>query len=214
MNNLRLPEMLTFDDRSAFEKLIAYSIGDDKAKECVNRLLERYGSVATLMSENVEEICRVGGVSMSVALLVKLVGYVNSRRIVDKFEFGRVHDELQIRELLSAVFLGMSVETVYALMIDEKGRTVSLEHISDGTVSSSDIIPRKVLECAKRRNATQVIIAHNHPKGACVASSDDLVTTSRLYNIFGSVGVRLRAHYIVADGDVLKIDERTIYGDR
>ena len=202
----RLPEMIAFDDRSAFERVISYAIGADKSKECVDRLLDRYGSIATILSENEDEICRVGGVNMSTALLIKLVGYINARRVTDAFEFGVVHDELEIRELLTAVFLGASVETVYALLIDEKGRTVSLEHISDGTVSASDIIPRKVLEFAKKKRACEVILAHNHPKGAPTASNDDIVTTGRLVGVFASVGVRLRSHYIVADGDVTKID--------
>ena len=204
--------MLTLDTRGAFEKALAYHLGDEKSRECVDRLLTRYGSLATLLSEGAEEICRVGGITMNTALLIKLIGYVNSRRITDKFEFGRVHSELEMREIISALFLGHSVETVYALLLDEKGRTVSVEHISDGTVNASDIIPRKVLEYAKKKKATGVILAHNHPKGSPTASNDDIVTTGRLVSIFASVGVHLLAHYIVADGEIFKIDADALYG--
>ena len=207
-----LPDMLTLDTRSAFERVIAYSVGEEKSAECAARLLDRYGSVTTVLSEGAEEIARVGGFGMNTALLVKLIGYVNSRRVTEKFEFGRVHDELEIRELLAAVFLGASVETVYALLLDAEGRTVALEHISDGTVNASDIVPRKVLECAKRRHATSVILAHNHPKGAATASNDDMVTTGRLAGVFATVGVQLRAHYIVADGEIYKIDAEALFG--
>lgn len=201
----------TLDLRSAFEKALSYSIGDGKAKECTDRLLNRYGSWATVLSEETEEIARVGNVGINTALLIKLVGYVNSRRVTEKFELGRTHSELEIREYLAALFLGASVETVYALLLDGKGRTVSVEHVSNGTVNSSDVVPRKVLELAKRKKATAVILAHNHPMGSAVASSDDIVTTGRLAGVFASVGVHLIAHYIVADGEISKIDA-SIFG--
>ena len=209
---LQLPKMLTFDVRSAFERALSISIGDDKAKACQERLFNRYGSLATVFSEDAEEIARVGDVSMNTALLIKLIGYANSRRVTDRFELGRVHDELEIREFLLALFLGSSVETVYVILLDDCGRTISVEHVSDGTVTSSDIVPRKVLEFAKKKKATSVILAHNHPKGAATASGDDMMTTGRLANVFASVGVRLRAHYIVADGEISKINAEIVYG--
>lgn len=208
---LELPEMLTLDVRSAFERVLAISLGEEKAKACRERLFARYGSLATVLSESAEEISSVGGVSMNTALLIKLIGYVNSRRVTERFELGKVHTELELREYLVAVFLGASVESVYAILLDDAGRTVSVGHISDGTVTSSDIIPRKVLELAKKKNASAVILAHNHPKGSATASGDDIMTTGRLLSVFASVGVRLRAHYIVADGEIFKIDTEAIY---
>jgi DNA repair protein RadC len=211
---LELPKMLELDIRTAFEKALAQSIGDEKAKACTRRLLKRYGSLVTVMSESAEEIARAGGVSMNTALLIKLIGYVNSRRVTEKFEFGKVHTELEIREFILALFLGSSIERVYTILFDKNGRTLSVEHINDGTVNASDVVPRKVLEFAKRKNAASLMLAHNHPKGSAKASNDDMLTTGRLAGIFASVGVNLIAHYIVADGEITKINADAIYGDR
>lgn len=210
-NRRELPEMMTFDSCSMIEKVLAVSIGKDKSSACVNRLLERYGSISTVFSESEEEICRVGGVNMNTALLIKLVAYTQARRITDNFEFGELHTELELREFIGALFLGSSVETVYILLLDEGGRVISAEHISEGTVNASDIIPRKILECANRKKAKTVVLAHNHPKGNKLPSKDDVMTTGRLFNLLASVGVRLAAHYIVADGDVGRIETDMLY---
>ena len=208
-----LPEMLTFDfdTRSAFEKLLAFSIGEQKSKECTTRLLDRYGSLSTILSENEEEICRVGGINMNTALLIKLIAYVNARKVTEKFKYGKVHTELELRELIGALFLGSSVESVYAILLDGEGKTISVEHISDGTVNASDVIPRKILELAKKKKTTHVIIAHNHPKGTPTPSKDDVMTTGRLMNLFSSVGITLRSHYVVADGMVGRVETDTLY---
>ncbi len=206
-----LPEMLTLDLRSSFEKVLAYSIGEEKSRECTARLLERYGSLATVFSENEDEICRVGGVSMSAALLIKLIAYTHSRRVIEKFALGKEHTELELREFIAALFLGASVETVYAILLDDAGGVISAERISDGTVNASDIIPRKILECANKKKSKRIILAHNHPKGSKTPSKDDVMTTGRIFNLFATVGVRLVAHYIVADGDVGRIEADMLY---
>lgn len=206
-----LPEMLTIDTRTSFERALAISIGDEKSRECTSRLLERYGSLSTVFSECEEEICRAGGVNMSTALLIKLIAYTHSRRIVEEFEFGKEHTELELREYLAALFIGASVETVYVLLLDDSDRVISLEHISDGTVNTSDVIPRKILECANKKKAKKIILAHNHPKGTKTPSKDDVMTTGRLFNLFATVGVRLVCHYIVADGEVDRIETEMLY---
>ena len=205
-NKLDLPGMIAFDDRSAFEKLLSLTVGDEKGREYADRLLNRYGSLSTVLSEGEEELCRICGSSMNTALFIKLIAYVNSRRITDNFTFGVEHTEYELREFISALFLGTSVETVYAILISSSGKTLSAEHISNGTVNGSDIIPRKILELAKIKGAKGVILAHNHPKGSISASKDDIFTTGRLYNLFGSVGIKLMAHYIVADGEIGRIE--------
>ena len=206
-----LPEMITFDSRSSLEKALAFSIGEEKSKECVESLLKRYGSISTVISENEEEICRVGGINMNTSLLIKLIAYTHSRRVTDKFSFGREYNELELQALLSALFLGASIETVYAILIDKDGKVISAEFISEGTVNASDIIPRKILECANKKKAKGIILAHNHPKGSTAPSKEDIMTTGRLFNLFSSVGVRLVAHYIIADGEVGRIETDMLY---
>ncbi len=196
---------------SLFERILAYRGGDEKARTCARKLFERYGSLATILSERESEIVRNGETDMNTALLIKLIGYLNSRRVTDSFECLTAHTEMELRELISSLFTGLSVETIYAILLDDMGRVKSWEYISEGTVNASDVIPRKILECARKRKSKNIILAHNHPKGTSVPSKDDIMTTGRLFNLFASVGIRLCAHYIVADGDVGRIETDMLY---
>ena len=211
MSNTRLPKMLTLDVRSAFEKTLAFHLGDEKSHECVSRLLDRYGSFSTVFSGSEEEICRVGGINMNTALLIKLMAYIHARRVVERFDTKKVYTELELREFVLALFLGSSVETVYAILLDDSGRLISAEHISEGTVNSSDIIPRRILEIAKKKKSRRIIIAHNHPTGSKTPSKDDIMTTGRLFTLLASVGVKLVSHYVVADGEIGRIETDMLY---
>lgn len=212
MENKTLSDFPTQPPVSSVEKLLSHSIGEQKSRECTEKLLDRFGSFSTVFSAREDEICYIGDVNRNTALLIKLMAYINSRRVTDRFEFGKEYTELEIREYIKALFLGASVETVYALLLDDRGRVISSEHISDGTVNSSDVIPRKVLELARRKNSKNIIIAHNHPKGSKTPSKDDMMTTGKLFTLFASVGVRLAAHYIVADDEIDVISADILYG--
>ena len=197
--------------QSAFERALAYAVGESESREFVEKLLDRYGSFSTVFSTNRDELCYAGGLNFNAAILIKLIAYLNSRRVVEQFTFGKEHTEMELREYICALFLGLSVERVYALLLDDGDRVIATEYISAGTVNASDIVPRKILECAKRKNSSKIILAHNHPKGSAAASKDDLMTTGRLFNLFATVGVRLAAHYIVADGEIGVIDADMLY---
>ena len=151
-------------DASSFERALAYSIGEEKSRETTERLLDRFGSFATVFSADEEELCRVGGINMNTALMIKLMAYLNARRIIDRFALVEDHNELELREYIGALFLGLSVETVYVLLLDDKDRVIHSELINEGTVNTSDIVPRKILECARRKKSKKIILAHNHPK--------------------------------------------------
>ena len=204
-------KMLELSETCAFERALSFAVGEEKAHEATERLLDRYGSFATAFSASLEELTFVGDINRNTALFVKLMAYLNSRRVTERFVFGREYSELALRKYITALFLGSSVETVYALLLDDEGRVIATEHISDGTVNSSDVVPRKILECARRRGSRNIILAHNHPKGSAQASKDDLMTTGRLFNLFAGVGVRLVAHYVVADGEISVIDLDMLY---
>ena len=84
------------------------------------------------------------------------------------------------------------------MLIDEHGRAIACPLISEGTVNSSDVSPRRIVEVATRANATSVIFLHNHPHGTVDPSREDISFTSRIMGVLASAEIRLAGHYIVA----------------
>ena len=74
--------------------------------------------------------------------------------------------------------------------------------VGEGTVSTSDVYPRRLIETAIRAKAKSVILSHNHPMGAVTPSKEDVYSMRRFADLFNSAGIRLAAHYIVADGEI------------
>jgi DNA repair protein RadC len=89
------------------------------------------------------------------------------------------------------------------MLFDKNGKFISLEHLGEGTVSSSSVSPRRILDIVFKKNASSIIIAHNHPCGKTEASITDIHVTSHLNMMLKNAGVELKNHYIIAGFDIV-----------
>ena len=86
-------------------------------------------------------------------------------------------------------------------------------------MNSAGISVRKIVETALAANATTVVLAHNHPSGIAIPSSEDVQTTQRVAMALNAVEIQLADHIVVADGDYVsmvqsgyRLDEGSYYG--
>ena len=90
-------------------------------------------------------------------------------------------------------------EEVWAAYVDNKNRLLSWERASKGTINTSTIYPREIMERALRLKAAGVIMVHNHPSGDSTASGADLDITRKLQQAANSLNIRLLDHVIVTE---------------
>ena len=92
------------------------------------------------------------------------------------------------------------------LVLDGAGKLLSLEFIGDGTVNSSGVLPRKMLEILlSDKRSKRAILAHNHPGGFAKASVEDLDVTEKVSSLFRSADRELVCHYVIAGDSHYKI---------
>ena len=182
-------------DFDYFKSLLAFSLGDD-AFDAAQMLLQKYKTIENVFTASENELkCSVGE---KCAFYLKLLAYVTSRRRTDSFVFGKTHNNKEIESYLTALFLGDSVEKAYLITFDHDGRTTGCHLIGEGTVCSSEIVPRKAVEVAVSNSSKYVSFAHNHPRGKLDASNEDMNVTKVLAAMFANCEISFRKHYIVA----------------
>lgn len=174
-------------------------------QDAVDKLARRYGSFVAIAEASPEEISAALDGDMTTSLYIKIAVATASRRKCDLFKLGKHHTDEEIAEYFKALFFGLSVETVYILTLDGADRVIACDKAGEGTVNNSNVIPRRLLEIAKRRGARSIIIAHNHPGGVATPSEEDTLATSYLRELFVSSGISVASHYIVAGSDCTKI---------
>lgn len=106
----------------------------------------------------------------------------------------------------------MQQETFYLLCLNAQNQRVGRAVlVAKGTVNSVVVHPRDVFRPAVVRNATAVLVAHNHPSGDCKPSKEDRELTGRLQSAGAVLGIPLLDHLIIGrNGECLSLLEEGV----
>lgn len=99
-------------------------------------------------------------------------------------------------------------ELFVALFLDSQNRLIACEELFRGTLAQTSVSPREVVKAALRLNATEVILAHNHPSGVAEPSRADELLTAALKQALALVDVRTVDHFVVAGTTAVSFAER------
>ena len=195
-----------FTDIQVLELLLFYAIPQKDTNPIAHALLERFGSLPQVMEASVEELEKVPGMGRNAALLLALAPAVGRFYMVQRSQKATVLNTIQdCGDYLKSVFIGRRTEMVYLLCLDAKCKVLACRQVAEGSVNSANVPIRRIVEMALAANATTVILAHNHPSGIAIPSSEDIVTTQRLAAALATVEISLADHIIVADDDYVSL---------
>lgn len=199
-NRFRAEGLDHFEPHNVLELLLFYAVPQKDTNETAHRLLDRFGSLRGVFDADPEELKKIPGIGEHSATLLKLIPalarlYVSEP---DKAKTVRLTTEEEIGGYLVSRYIGIGVETVFLLLLNNKHGVIDCVKIHEGSVNSSAITVRKLVDLVIGRKASMAVIAHNHPNGSTIPSSDDMNTTRLLRSAFGTIDVPLLGHYIVA----------------
>ncbi|MBU1194085.1 MAG: JAB domain-containing protein [Proteobacteria bacterium] len=89
-------------------------------------------------------------------------------------------------------------EQFCVLLLDAKNKTIGLNIVSTGSLSSATVHPREVLKPAILSNASAMILAHNHPSGELIPSPEDKAITKRIIQASVIIGITVHEHLIIS----------------
>ena len=191
-----------FSEVQVLELLLFYAIPQKDTNPIAHDLIRHFGSVSQVLDASVEELTKVAGIGENAALLLKLVTEAGRYYLVNRSQQTTALTSLNAcANYLVPRFFGRQVETVFLLCLDAKCKVLCCKEVGEGSVNSTSISIRRIVELALGANATSVVLAHNHPSGVAVPSKADMQTTQRLAAALEAVDIYLSDHVIVADDD-------------
>ena len=189
----------SFEPHNVLELLLFYSIPQKDTNETAHMLINRFGSLSAVFDAPYDDLLTVPGISEHSATLIKLIPAISRRYAMEKnSKVTKLSSIEDIGEYLVARYLGVTEETVLLLLLDNKFGLIDCVKVHEGSVNSSAITMRKLIETALFKRASMVVLAHNHPSGVALPSSDDLFTTQQVKRAFDLVEIGMLAHIIVA----------------
>ena len=201
-----------FDEHQALELLLFYCIPRKDTNEVAHRLINRFGSFGQVLDAPLKELEKVDGVGHNVALYLKLL------RDTQRY-YGIHHEQNEVilesinecGDYLIKYFDAIDVEAVYMLGLDAKCKVLCCREIGRGNINSAAISIRKIVDIALSEKVTSVVLAHNHPSGFAVPSSDDILTTERIAHALKAIDVILADHIVVYGSDYVSMVHSKMY---
>lgn len=191
-----------FNDVNALELFLFYAIPRQDTNELAHRLLDRFGSLASVLEATEEELRQVKGIGENAVTLLKLIPQMDRRYQMSKTsDQKRVRSSEEAGRILVPRYRYAREEIVYLLCLDSRSMLISCEEIGRGTLGEASISVRTIVETALKRNAAAVILSHNHVDGFAIPSKADRLATKQIYDALTLVGITLSDHIIVAGDD-------------
>lgn len=197
-----------FEDYEALELLLFHTISRADTKPIAKALLKEFGSLSGVLDADYEDLLKVDGVGPRSAFLLSYIPQLSRKYFENKStDYDVIRSGADAGYFLLDRYVGYTKETVGLICLDNKSRVKNFSIIREGSVNSTDISLRKILEVSIKHNAAAVVLAHNHPNGCALPSNSDIETTKIIKNTLASMAITLVDHIIIADGDFVSLND-------
>ena len=188
-----------FSTHEILEMILYYAIPRGDTNGIAHQLMERFGSLNKLFEASVEELQEVPGVGLKSAILLKTMPEMLRRYANEKDDPGERFDQVsKIAQYFCRRYIGVDHECLYMMLLDNSMTLMDCTLIAEGSVNASSAPIRVMIEKALRKKASAVVLAHNHPHGLAIPSSNDLELTDMLNTTLGAIGITLVEHLVIA----------------
>ena len=193
-----------FEPHEILEMVLFYAIPRKDTNLLAHKLLERYGTFAKVCDAPVDVLQRDFGLTESAAVLLKMLPPLSSVYVSSHNDAEYIDRKVAV-ELLQSRFIGATTEKVALALSDAKDRLIFCDIVIEGSLTSTELPLRRIVELAMRSNARYAYMAHNHPSGLCVPSKADIAATRRASETLWSLGIMLVDHIIFTSTEYYSI---------
>jgi DNA repair protein RadC len=99
-------------------------------------------------------------------------------------------------------------EHLRVMLLDRRNRVLETVEVYKGSVNSSQVRVGEIFKEAVRKNASAVVVIHNHPSGDPTPSPDDVAVTRAIVQAGKLLDVEVLDHLVIGQGKWVSLKER------
>lgn len=189
-----------FHDYEIVELLLSLGTPRKDCKLQAKEAIKRFKSLRGVLEAPHEELQKIGGIGPHSVFGIKLMQEVAREFLKEKIIDKSVYKSSQeIFEYLYHSMRDLRKEVFKAIYLNSQNQIIDTADLFKGTVNSSAISPREVMESAIKLNAVSLIFAHNHPSGNPEPSQNDKILTRDLVYAGCTMQVKILDHIIIGE---------------
>ena len=201
------PQALTNAELIAI--LLRVGVTGENAVQVGQRLLQQFGGLGGLHRAPIEELINQHGIGEAKAAQIKAAIELGRRLTLEApEERPTINSPADAAALVQYEMSALEQEHLRVLLMDTRNHVLDISEIYRGSVNMSQVRVGEVFKAAIRRNATAVIVVHNHPSGDPTPSPDDVAVTRAFVQAGKLVDVDVLDHLIIGRGRFTSMKER------
>lgn len=189
-----------FHDYEIVELLLSLGTPRKDCKQQAKEAIKRFKTLRGVLEASLEELQEIDGIGSHSAFGIKLVQEVAREflkaKIIDKPIY---KSSKEIFDYLYHSMRDLKKEVFKVIYLNSQNQIIDTADLFEGTVDSSVISPREVMEGAIKHNATSLIFVHNHPAGNPEPSGNDKEVTRDLVYAGSIMRIRVLDHIIIGN---------------
>ena len=188
-------------DYEVLEMLLFTALPRGDTKPLAKALIDRFGSLADVLSAPPERLAEVKGVGDGIIAALKLVREAGLRLTrAQALNRPALSSWNAVLEYCQAAMAYENREQFRILFLDRKNTLIADEVQQQGTIDHTPVYPREVAKRALELDATAVILVHNHPSGDPNPSRADIEMTKKVVAAAAALGIVVHDHLIIDRG--------------
>jgi DNA repair protein RadC len=167
-----------------------------QAKEAIRRFKTLRG-VLEASPEELQEIKGIGPKSMfGIKFMHELAGeYLKQKSLARPV----CNSSQEIFDYFYHTMRDLKKEIIKIVYLNSQNQILAIADFNQGTVDSSHIYPREIMEGAIKHHAVSIVIVHNHPSGNPQPSLADISLTRNLVIAGASMQIKVLDHIVIGD---------------
>jgi len=194
------------------ELLLFYCVPRIDTNVLAHSLLDKYHNLAGVLDAPIDELCEFPYITRNAATLLKLIMPISRRYMTQKQS--SIMDFCSLEEtgnFFASRFAGIVEERVAVLFLNSAGGFLGFEFISEGSMDSVGISIKDLLKRTLEKNASVIVIAHNHPSGIALPSASDRYITEMISETLRHVNIAFADHIILSGSDYVSMAQSSEY---
>jgi len=195
-------------DYEIVELLLTLGTPRKDCKEQAKAAIKKFKGLRGVLEASIHDLQEIKGIGPINAFGIKLFQELAEKYLKEKV----IKQEFLLKSskaVFDYLFQSMQKEKKEVLKIfylNDANKVLDIDEIDYGTTDQMVIYPREVIKSALKKNATRIIIAHNHPSGSLKPSESDIEITRKMTKSCDSVDIEILDHIIIGKNELGKDD--------
>lgn len=189
--------------------LLRVGVKGESAVAVGQRLLNKFSGLSGLHRAPFKDLMDQHGLGEAKASQIKAAIELGRRLTLESpEERAAINSPADAAVLVQYEMSALEQEHLRVILLDRRNRVMETTEIYKGSVNSSQIRVGEVFKEAIRKNASALIVIHNHPSGDPTPSPDDVAVTRAIVQAGKLLDVEVLDHLIIGQGRWVSLKER------